>query len=161
MLLGIFIGAALASGAFYYINIREDNQEKEDLKALLETAKQNQAISKQANKTINDPVAMRALQSVLTIVAAGNDQFYFFRNNDCSNMEHTDLVSMTALLNDQKKRVNTEDLMIIIKTTPEASYKNSIDLLDAITSAGIPAGHFAEVELSEKEKNCIKNYKKN
>ena len=102
---------------------------------------------------------MRALQSVLTVVAAGNDQFYYFRNNDCSNMEHADLASMTELLKDQKKRVTAENLMIIIKTTAEAGYKNSIDLLDAINSAGIPAGHFAEVKLSEKEKICIKNYK--
>ena len=160
LLVGIVIGAALASGVFYYINIREENQQKEDLKALLETAKQNQAISKQANETINDPAAIRALQSVLTIIAAANDQYYYFRNNDCSKMEKTDIVSITALLKDQKKRVNAEDLMIIIKTTAETSYKNSINLLDAITTAGIPAGHFAEVELSEKEKYCIQHYKK-
>lgn len=161
LLLGIVIGAALASGVFYFINMYEENEQKAELKELLETAKQNQAINKQSNETINDPVAMRALQYVLTVVAAGNDQFYFFRNNDCSNMEHTDLVSMTALLKDQKKRIKPDELMIIIKLTTEASYKNSIDLLDAITSAGIPAGHFAEVELSEKEKNCIQHYKKN
>ena len=161
ILLGIVIGAALTCGVFYIINLYEENEQKENLKALLETAKQNQAISKQANETINDPAAMRALQSAITIVAAANEEFYYFRNNDCSKMDKADLVSITELLKDQKKRIQADELMIIIKTMPEASYKNSINLLDAITSAGIPAGHFAEVELSEKEKYCIQNYKKN
>ena len=161
LLLGIVIGAALASGVFYYIILREENQQKEDIKALIEKAKQSQAVNQQENQTINDPTAMRALESVLTVVAAGNDRFYYFRNNDCSKMEQTDLISMVELLKEQKKRIKPDELMIIIKLTAEASYKNSIDLLDAITTAGIPAGHFAEVELSEKEKNCVQHYKKN
>ncbi len=161
LLLGIVIGAGLASGVFYYITIREQNQQKEDLKELLTNAKQQQAISKQATETINDPAALRALQSALTVVAAGNDRFYYFRNNDCSKMEQADLNAITAILKDQKNRVRETELMVIIKLTAEASYKNSIDLLDAISAAGIPAGHFAEVELSEKEKNCVQHYKKN
>ena len=48
LLLGIVIGAALASGVFYFINMYEENEQKAELKELLETAKQNQAINKQA-----------------------------------------------------------------------------------------------------------------
>jgi hypothetical protein len=49
--------------------------------------------------------------------------------------------------------------MIIIKKMPEATFKNSIDLLDMIGNAGIAPGHFAQIDITEREKNCLKYYK--
>ena len=159
LLLGIFIGAAITSGIFYYLKMREDDQEKEDVRALIESVKQDQAKGVQANETINDPNSA-IIQSALTIVVGVTDEFYYYRNNDCNNIERTDLATISNILKDEKAHTETAELMILIKMAERSTYKNAIDLLDAITVAGIPPGHFAEVDLSEKEKNCIKNYKK-
>ena len=160
LFLGMIIGAALASAVFYFINQREENEQKENLKAFLEMAKQKQASNQQATETLNDPSSSLVLGSALTIVIVANDVFYYFRNNDCSKMDKADLTGITDLLKQEKQQQKEKDLMIIIKTAAGSTFRNSIDLLDAITMAGIPSGHFAEVDLSEKEKYCIQHYKK-
>ena len=75
-------------------------------------------------------------------------------------MKQADLVNIKTILQEEKNQTKAADLMIIIKMAEGTTYKNSIDLLDVITQAGIPAGHFAEVNMSEREKNCLQHYKK-
>ncbi len=157
----MFIGAAITSGIFYFINKSNENEQKESLAEIIESIKKGQASDIQANQTINDSNTTFAIPTALSIVVGGNDNFYYYRDNDCSKIEKINFLSISDLLKNEMKRTKTVDLMVMIKLSQEASYKNSIDLLDAITVAGIPPGHFAEVALSEKEKNCIKNYKKN
>ena len=154
LFLGILIGAAITSVVFYFIN---KNEQRENAEALLELLKLEQAKEKQTTATLNDPGSTLSA-SALTIVMASNNELLYFRG-DCSKIEKTDLVSVKEILATEKKRSRPQDLMIIIKDQEGASFKNSIDLLDAITTAGIPAGHFAQIDLSEKEKYCIQNYK--
>ena len=156
----MFIGAVITSGIFYFINKNNENEQKENLAEIIESIKKGQASDLQANQTINDSNTTFAIPTALSIVVGGNDNFYYYRDNDCSKIEKISFLSISDLLKNEIKRTKTADLMILIKLSPEASYKNSIDLLDAITVAGIPPGHFAEIDLSEKEKNCIQNYKK-
>jgi hypothetical protein len=160
-LLGLIIGAAIASGVFYYIRLKEDNEQKEQLKALIESIKQGQATNLQTSETINDPNAALLIRSALTIIIGNGDEFYYYRNSDCSKIEKTNLPFISNLLKDEKARTKPDDLMIIIKSAEQSTYKSAIDLLDAINLANIPAGHFAQIDLSEKEKICIQQYKKN
>lgn len=158
ILLGMAIGAAITSAVFYFLT---KNEEKENANALLDLLKQEQAKNKQTNETLNDPASTLDIKSALTIVLAANDEFYYYREKDCSKLERSNFAYVNEILETEKKRTRTNNLMIIIKTSPGASFKNSIDLLDAITKAAIPPGHFAEMDLSANEKNCITNYKKN
>jgi len=157
----MIIGAALTSAVFYFVNKSRENDQKENLADILALVKQGQDKNSQANETINRPGSTMALHAALSIVLTGNDDVYYYRNTDCSKIEKTNFTMINAILKSEKDNIKTEDLMILIKPTQDASFKNSVDLLDAISSAGIPAGHFAEVELSEKEKYCLQNYKKN
>ncbi len=160
LLLGMFIGAAISAGIFYYLKMNEENQEKEEIKALIESIRLQQAKGAQTNETINNPNSA-LMQSALTVVVGITDEFYYYRNNDCNKIAKADLVTISNLLKEEKARTRPTELMILIKVAERSTYRNAIDLLDAITMAEIPAGHFAEVDLSEREKLCITQYKKN
>jgi tRNA U34 2-thiouridine synthase MnmA/TrmU len=48
------------------------------------------------------------------------------------------------------------DLMYIIKADKESKFKNVIDILDEMTINGVPAGHYAEVDITDTEAALIK-----
>ncbi|MEI9957423.1 MAG: hypothetical protein WDM90_14275 [Ferruginibacter sp.] len=59
------------------------------------------------------------------------------------------------------KKTNTlaKDIMIVIKQEQDGTFKKTVDILDEINLSKIPPSHFAELEITEQEINCIKNYK--
>ena len=159
LLLGMVIGAALAGGIFYYLNIRDENEHQENVKALLELMKQKKVADELTSATINDPGNMLLPKQTLSIMIPGGNEYYYYRNADCSKLVKISYEKIRDLLREEKERVNPKDLMILIKEYPGASLKSSIDLLDAISYEKIPAGHFAAVDISEKEKDCLQHHK--
>lgn len=160
-LLGMIIGAAITSGVFYYIDKQEEDEAKENLQSLLASMKDSKSTQDQLNEILNDPGATMRLPNAMTIITTSGDEYYYYKGNDCSKLAKADLVMMKDILISEKKLLPADQLMIIIKKTPEAAIRNSIDLLDAISRAGIPAGHFAEVMMTQNEKNCLLNFKTN
>lgn len=161
LILGIIIGASLASAVFYFINQREVTNQKENLAEIVELLKQGQAKREQTKEAINDPEKSFVVPAALNIIIAASDEYFYFRDNDCSKLEKTGITGINTLLNEEMKNSKPCDLMILIKMAPGSTFKNSIALLDIISKTGIPPGHFAEIEISENEKNCLQNYKKN
>ena len=161
LLLGMIIGAAITCGVFYYINKQNENEARENLRAFLASMKDSKTTQANLDEALNDPKASMILLSAITVIANANDELYYYKGNDCSKLIKTDFVNIKDILSTEKKYEAADELMIIIKKMPGASLRNSIDLLDAITGAGIAPGHFAEAAMTENEKNCIKNYKKN
>lgn len=158
-LLGTLAGAVIAGGIFYYLRIKEEDDQKEELKSLIESMKLERARNQQASSMINDPHS--GISNGLTVLVGLTDEFYYYRDNDCSRIGKATLQQINEILKQEKATRKNDDLMIIIKQLEQSTYKNSVDLLDAITMAGIPAGHFALVDLSEREKICLQQYKKN
>ena len=161
LLLGMIIGAAITSGIFYYVNKQNEDEARENLKAFLASMKDSKTTQERLDEALNDPKATLILSTAMTVITAPNDELFYYKGNDCGKLIKTDLINMKEIFSIEKKIVPAAELMIIIKKIPGASLRNSIDLLDAITAAGIPAGHFAEVKITENEKNCLQNYKKN
>ncbi|CAN5779816.1 hypothetical protein BH11BAC4_BH11BAC4_19770 [soil metagenome] len=159
LLLGMILGAAITSGIFYYINKQNENEARENLTALLVSAKESKTTQQKLTEALNDPKAELIIPNALTVIGSARDQLFYYKGNDCSKLLQTDFINIKEILNQEKKQVPANELMIIIKMMPGASFRNSIDILDAITTAGIPAGHFAEVNPTEKEKDCLQNYK--
>ena len=160
LLLGMILGAAITSGIFYYINKLNENEERENLKNFLTSFKEEKSNQLNLDQALNDPKAALVLSSALTVVIA-KDELYYYRGTDCSKMDKTDLINIKSILSEEKQHAGADRLMIIVKKMPEATLRNSMDLLDAITSSGITPGHFAEASMTGNEKNCIQNYKKN
>ena len=160
-LLGIIIGAAITSGVFFYIDKQNEDEAKENLQSLLASMKDSKSTQDHLNEILNDPGSTIQLPNAMTIIITTGDEYYYYKGNDCSRLAKADLVMMKDILKSEKKLLPANQLMLIIKKTPDAGIRNSIDLLDAISGAGIPAGHFAEVMMTQNEKNCLLNFKKN
>ena len=159
LLLGIIIGVLFASGVFYYIN--KTNKEKEAA-AFIASTGSAKVISMNMNEPKNEDLSAKiSVKNPLVILIDANDSIYYYNGGDCSKLQKTSIEKLRQTLTDKKKNTNPVELMIIIKTATGSSFKTTIDLLDEITVAGIKAGHHVEVDISENEKYCVKNYKKN
>ncbi|MEO6488529.1 MAG: hypothetical protein ABIO04_01205 [Ferruginibacter sp.] len=161
LFIGMIIGSLITCGVFYFLDLKSQNDEKENVKTLLESIERKEVANKKMNEAINDSNATLIAHSPLTIIVTATDELYYYREKDCNKIEKINAASISEILEEEKNRKKEDDLMIYIKTVEGADFKKSINLLDAIGRAGIQPGHYAEINLSEKEKNCIKNYKKN
>lgn len=158
---GMIIGALITCGVFYFIHKQKENEHQENVAELLAFVKKGQATNVQVQEAINDTSTMLVGAVPLTIIVTDSDEYYFYRDRDCSKIEKIDFAALNRLFLEEKKIQKEADLMIIIKMPGEATFKNSMGLLDAITAAGIQPGHYAAVELSELEKNASKTIRRN
>jgi hypothetical protein len=122
--------------------------------------KDSKTTQENLDEILNDPNATIHLPNAMTVITTAGNEYYYYKGNDCSRLVKTDLVILKNVLKAEKEILPANQLMIIIKKMPDATLRNSVDLLDAISGAGIPAGHFAEMMLTQNEKNCLSNYKK-
>lgn len=157
LITGILIGAVVTGAACYFYIRYQDQQREDNLAEIVALLKQRQAMEEKAIETINDPNAKLMVKSALSIIVASNGDYYYFRDNDCTNMKKTNPAELDLLLADETKNNGNRQLMIIIKTAPGSLPGNSISLLDILVKAGIKPGQFAEIGISEKEKECLQN----
>lgn len=155
LITGILIGAVVTGAACYFYIIYKDQQREDNLAEIVELLKQRQAMEEKAIETINDPNAMLVVNAALSIIVAPTGDYYHFRDNDCKNMKKANLSELNHLLAEVTKNNGNGKLMILIKTAPGSLPANSISLLDILVKAGIKPGQFAEMGISEKEKECL------
>ena len=60
----------------------------------------------------------------------------------------------------KKKATNIDDLMYIIKSDKESTFKNAIDILDEMSICAVPPGHYAEVDMTPTEELLIRETEK-
>lgn len=99
-------------------------------------------------------------EKALIILISDSNKLYYYHSSDCSCLAESDFKKIKNVLRLEAKKTAKNDLMIIIKSEKEATFKNIIDLLDEIVISVIPPKHYAEEDITEEELNCIKNYKK-
>ena len=106
------------------------------------TAELSEPRSMKLNAPKDGPPSELGNSSALTVIVAGNDKIYYYRGNwddavKQNKIVRTDLYSSSLRntiiqqkrgldLNDNKK----DGLMLLIKSTGDASYKNIVDILD-------------------------------
>ena len=98
-------------------------------------------------------------QKTLIIILAVNNELYYYHGSNCEKLLKTDFKLVKEILKAERKNTTVKDLFILIKATKESTFKNAIDLLDDIVLSKIPAGQYAEVDITAAEINCIKNFK--
>ncbi len=154
---GILIGVLITGTACYFYIKYLDQQREDNLAEIVALLKQRQAMEDKAIETINNPKALLIVKSAISIIVDANGQYYYFRENDCTGMKQAALAELSELLAEETKTNSNGQLMILIKTAPGSSPGNSISLLDILVKAGIKPGQFAEMGMSEKEKECLRN----
>ena len=96
----------------------------------------------------------------LTVLIGKGNQVYYYEGQllpDGSNFKSTSFDPETGIrkvLIDKKRRTPEEDLVVVIKPNDEATYKNTVDILDEMTINGIK--RFALVDITPNENAPLK-----
>lgn len=104
--------------------------------------------------------------AVMTILLGKADQVYYYNGsltteNATEIFKSSNFHDIRQIILDKRNAVpngdqSKSDLMYIIKADKESKFKNAIDILDEMSINGIPAGHYAEVDINEVEQMLIK-----
>ncbi len=100
-------------------------------------------------------------KKALTILVAGENKFYYYNGSNCTILNLVDLKTLKQTIRTRVKTTKKEEIIIVIKSTQEATFKSILDILDEIVLSGTPKYHYAEEDITQTELNCIKKYKKN
>ncbi len=104
--------------------------------------------------------------AVMTILLGKQDQIYYYygtltADKASEQFKNTNFNDIRKLILDKRNSVpdgdkSKSDLMYIIKADKEAKFKNVIDILDEMSINAVPAGHYAEVDITDTESELIK-----
>ncbi|HZI00385.1 MAG TPA: biopolymer transporter ExbD [Flavisolibacter sp.] len=93
----------------------------------------------------------------LTIMLGKGDQVYYYEGQllpDGSNFKSTNFKGIRDVIINKKRSTPPEDLVVVIKPNEEATYKNTVDILDEMTINGIK--RFALVDITPQENEPLK-----
>lgn len=72
----------------------------------------------------------------LTLILAKNNSIFYYEGElapDGGNFKNTGFKEIRDVIINKKKSTNPEDFVVVIKPTPDATYKNTVDMLDEMT----------------------------
>jgi len=98
-------------------------------------------------------------KSAVTFLLSANDNIYYYTGEFNGVLSKTDFNKVGELITKCNTETNAKDLMFIIKTDKAATFKNAIAILDQMTINNVPAGHYAETDITDKEIESINNFK--
>ncbi|MFZ9661253.1 MAG: ExbD/TolR family protein [Chitinophagaceae bacterium] len=88
-----------------------------------------------------------------TIMLGKQDQVYYYEGLDPTKLQGTNFKGIREQILHKRQTTNPEDLVVIIKPTQDATYKNTVDILDEMTIAEIK--RYAMVDVSADEYKLI------
>ncbi len=96
----------------------------------------------------------------MTILLGKADQVYYYYgqldpNKLSEQFKSTTFKQIRDEIVAKKKVTPIDDLMYIIKSDDESTFRNAIDILDEMSICNVPPGHYAEVDMTDTEKLLI------
>lgn len=89
-----------------------------------------------------------------TIMLGKDDVVYYYQGLDPTQIQTATFKSIREEIIRKKQNTNPEDLVMIIKPTEDATYKNTVDILDEMTINEIK--RYAMVDISDTEMQLIR-----
>lgn len=125
------------------------------------TMAQNTAMNMNEPKDDKDKEMKVKNSGAMTILLGkGNQIYYYYGQLEAEKVSEqfmsTSYKDIRKLILDKKNATPIDDLMYIIKSDSESTFKNAIDILDEMTISAVPPGHYAEVDMIPVEKELIK-----
>ena len=71
--------------------------------------------------------------AAFTVMPAKDNKVYYYEGLDPSKIQAADWKTIRDAILDKKRRTDPKDFMVIIKPTKDATYKNTVDILDEMT----------------------------
>ncbi len=98
--------------------------------------------------------------AMTVLLGKGDQVYYYFGQLEADKLSQqfksTTFKEIRKIIVDKKNGTPIGDLMYIIKSDKNSTFKNAIDILDEMTISAVPPGHYAEVDISELEALLIK-----
>ena len=72
----------------------------------------------------------------LTLILAKDNSIFYYEGElapDGSNFKNTGFKEIRDIIINKKRSTSPDDFVVVIKPTPEATYKNTVDILDEMT----------------------------
>ena len=91
--------------------------------------------------------------AVITLLLSKNNLVYYYEGSDPKNMKVTDFKAIRDIILDKKRRTDPTWFQVILKPSKDATYKNTVDILNEMTIDDVH--HYALVEISPDEYNII------
>lgn len=88
-----------------------------------------------------------------TIMLGKQDVVYYYEGLDPTKIQTATFKTIRDEIIRKRQNTNPEDLVVIIKPTEHATYKNTVDMLDEMTINGIK--RYAMVDISKVENELI------
>src|SRR6185295_14655578 len=92
----------------------------------------------------------------LTLMLGKNDAVYYYEGElapDASNFKSTTFKEVRTVIIDKKKSTDPKDFVVVIKPDKDATYKNTVDMLDEMLINDIK--RYALVDISDVEFQLI------
>jgi len=92
----------------------------------------------------------------LTLLLGKNDQIYYYEGElapDASNFKTTSFKEIRKVILDKKRATDEKDFVVVIKPDNDATYKNTVDILDEMTINDVK--RYAMVDISPVEYSLV------
>ena len=92
----------------------------------------------------------------LTLLLGKGDQIYYYEGElapDASNFKSTNFKDVRKVIIDKKRSTDEKDFVVVIKPDNDATYKNTVDMLDEMTINDVK--RYAMVDISPVEYSLI------
>ena len=76
--------------------------------------------------------------AVITLMPADHNLIYYYEGADPNNLEKADFKSIRNIILDKKRRSNPTYFEVILKPTPDATYGNTVNILDEMKIDEVP-----------------------
>lgn len=93
------------------------------------------------------------LSAVITLMLGKNDQVYYYEGDDPTKLQSSNYKAIRDVLLDKKRRTDPKDFVVVLKPTADATYKNTINILDEMTIDGIT--RYALVDVTPDEYKIV------
>jgi biopolymer transport protein ExbD len=91
--------------------------------------------------------------AAFTVMPAKNDQVYYYEGLDPSKLQSGNWKTIRDAILDKKRRTDPSDFMVIIKPDKDATYKNTVDMMDEMKIDDVK--RYALVDISPIEYSFI------
>lgn len=91
--------------------------------------------------------------AALTVMMGKMDKVYYYEGLDPTKIQGSSFKGIRDVILDKKRRTDPKDFMVIIKPTQDATYKNTVDMLDEMKIDGV--GRYAMVDISPDEYKLV------
>ena len=128
------------------------------------TTTMSQSTAMNMNEPKDDPnqqMKVKNSGAMTILLGKGNQVYYYFGQlmpeTISQDFKSTTFKGIRQLILDKKNSTPIDDLMYIIKSDDESTFKNAIDIIDEMAISAVPPGHYAEVAMVPVEKMLIKS----